>query len=59
MVTRKSEVMLPPVLALPATFDPVRIFVVTQTLVKLVIMVIFERLFPRLLPEIAPLLKVD
>lgn len=58
VVTRNSLVVLPLVLALPATFDLAPLVVVTQTLVELVIMVIFVRLIPRLLPERAPRLKV-
>ena len=43
-------VVLPLVLALPATFDLAPLVVVTQTLVELIVMVIFVRLIPRLLP---------
>lgn len=49
-VTRNSLVVLPLVLALPAAFDLAPLVVVTQTLVELVVMVIFVRLVPRLLP---------
>lgn len=49
--TRNSLVVLPLVLALPAAFDLAPLIVVTQTLVELVVMVIFVRLVPRLLPE--------
>lgn len=52
--TRNSLVVLPLVLALPATFDLAPLVVVTQTLVELVIMVIFVRLIPRLLPKRTP-----
>lgn len=45
-VTRNSLVVLPLVLALPAAFDLAPVVVVTQTLVELVIMVIFVRLVP-------------
>ena len=48
--TRNSLVVLPLVLALPATFDLAPLVVVTQTLVELIVMVIFVRLIPRLLP---------
>ena len=49
--TRNSLVVLPLVLALPAAFDVAPLVVVTQTLVELVVMVVFVRLIPRLLPE--------
>lgn len=49
-VTRNSLVVLPLVLALPARFDLAPLVVVTQTLVELMIMVVFVRLIPRLLP---------
>lgn len=49
--TRNSLVVLPLVLALPAAFDLAPLVVVTQTLVELVVMVVFVRLVPRLLPE--------
>lgn len=52
--TRNSLVVLPLVLALPAAFDLAPLVVVTQTLVELVLMVIFVRLIPRLLPSPAP-----
>lgn len=48
-VTRNSLVVLPLVLALPAAFDLVPLVVVTQTLVELVVMVIFVRLIPRII----------
>lgn len=48
--TRNSLVVLPLVLALPAAFDLAPLVVVTQTLVELLVMVIFVRLIPRLLP---------
>lgn len=46
--TRNSLVVLPLVLALPAAFDLVPLVVVTQTLVELIVMVVFIRLIPRL-----------
>ncbi|OLT47070.1 arsenic resistance protein [Saccharomonospora sp. CUA-673] len=49
--TRNSLVVLPLVLALPAAFDLAPLVVVTQTLVELVVMVVFVRLVPRLLRE--------
>ncbi|WP_105034195.1 bile acid:sodium symporter [Cryobacterium aureum] len=49
-VTRNSLVVLPLVLALPAAFDLAPLVVVTQTLVELMIMVVFVRGIPRLLP---------
>lgn len=52
--TRNSLVILPLVLALPAQFDLAPLVVVTQTLVELVIMVIFIRLIPRVLPQRVP-----
>ena len=55
--TRNSLVVLALVLALPATFDLAPLVVVTQTLVELVVMVVFVRLIPRLLPEKAPRLN--
>ncbi|CAM3549054.1 arsenic resistance protein [Tsukamurella ocularis] len=48
-VTRNSLVILPLVLALPATYALAPLVVVTQTLVELVVMVLFVRLIPRLL----------
>lgn len=48
--TRNSLVVLPLVLALPAAYDLAPLVVVTQTLVELIVMVIFVRLIPRLLP---------
>lgn len=48
-VTRNSLVVLPLVLALPATFEIAPLVVVTQTLVELVAMIIFIRLIPRVL----------
>jgi ACR3 family arsenite efflux pump ArsB len=52
--TRNSLVVLPLVLALPATFDLAALVVVTQTLVELVAMVVLVRLVPRLIPEVTP-----
>jgi ACR3 family arsenite efflux pump ArsB len=49
--TRNSLVVLPLVLALPAAFDLAPLVVVTQTLVELIVMVVFVRLIPRLLPD--------
>ncbi|MCW4457974.1 arsenic resistance protein [Microbacterium sp. MPKO10] len=49
--TRNSLVVLPLVLALPATFDLAPLVVVTQTLVELVVMVVFVRLVPCLVPD--------
>ena len=49
-VTRNSLVVLPLVLALPAAYDLAPLVVVTQTLVELLIMVVFIRLVPALLP---------
>jgi len=46
--TRNSLVVLPLVLALPAAFDLAPLVVVTQTLVELLVMVVFVRLVPRL-----------
>ena len=48
-VTRNSLVVLPLVLALPAAFELAPLVVVTQTLVELIVMVIFVRLIPRLI----------
>lgn len=48
--TRNSLVVLPLVLALPAAMDLAPLVVVTQTLVELVVMVVFVRLVPRLIP---------
>ncbi|WP_104134609.1 MULTISPECIES: arsenic resistance protein [unclassified Cryobacterium] len=48
-VTRNSLVVLPLVLALPVAFDFAPLVVVTQTLVELMIMVVFVRLIPRLI----------
>lgn len=48
--TRNSLVVLPLVLALPAAFDLAPLVVVTQTLVELVVMVVFIRLIPRFVP---------
>ena len=50
-VTRNSLVVLPLVLALPASFALAPLVVVTQTLVELVAMVVLVRLVPRLLPD--------
>lgn len=47
--TRNSLVVLPLVLALPAAFDLAPIVVVTQTLIELIVMVIFVRLVPRVI----------
>lgn len=47
--TRNSLVVLPLVLALPAAFDLAPLVVVTQTLVELVVMVVFVRLVPRVI----------
>ncbi|WP_223120318.1 MULTISPECIES: arsenic resistance protein [Tsukamurella] len=48
-VTRNSLVILPLVLALPGAYDLAPLVVVTQTLVELVVMVLFVRLIPRLI----------
>lgn len=48
--TRNSLVVLPLALALPASLDLVPLVVVTQTLVELVVMVVFVRLVPRAVP---------
>lgn len=48
--TRNSLVVLPLVLALPSAFELSSLVVVTQTLVELIVMVVFVRLVPRLLP---------
>ncbi|CAM3157907.1 arsenic resistance protein [Tsukamurella hominis] len=48
-VTRNSLVILPLVLALPAEYALAPLVVVTQTLVELVVMVLFVRLIPRLI----------
>lgn len=45
-VTRNSLVVLPLVLALPAAYDVAPLVVVTQTLVELVLMVVFVRFIP-------------
>lgn len=50
-VTRNSLVVLPLVLALPASFDLAPLVVVTQTLVELLVMVVFVRLVPLLVPD--------
>lgn len=50
-VTRNSLVVLPLVLALPATFDLAPLVVVTQTLVELVIMVVLVRTLPLVVRE--------
>lgn len=52
-VTRNSLVVLPLALALPATFDLAPLVVVTQTLVELIVMVVFVRLVPRAIPALA------
>lgn len=49
-VTRNSLVVLPLVVALPAAYDLAPLVVVTQTLVELLIIVVFIRLVPALLP---------
>ncbi|HMR49387.1 MAG TPA: arsenic resistance protein [Arachnia sp.] len=49
-VTRNSLVVLPLALALPSAFDLAPLVVVTQTLVELIVMVVFVRLIPRLFP---------
>ncbi|TWS21618.1 arsenic resistance protein [Tsukamurella asaccharolytica] len=48
-VTRNSLVILPLVLALPMEYELAPLVVVTQTLVELVVMVLFVRLIPRLI----------
>lgn len=53
-VTRNSLVVLPLVLALPATFDLAPLVVVTQTLVELLVMVVLVRVVPRLVPDRLP-----
>ena len=52
--TRNSLVVLPLALALPAAFAIAPAVVVTQTLVELIVMVVFVRLVPRLLPTTDP-----
>ncbi|QCU79747.1 arsenic resistance protein (plasmid) [Citricoccus sp. SGAir0253] len=47
--TRNSLVILPLVLALPAAFDLAPLVVVTQTLVELVVMVVFVCLIPKII----------
>lgn len=49
--TRNSLVVLPLALALPPAFALVPLAVLTQTLVELVLMVVFVRLVPRLIPD--------
>lgn len=49
--TRNSLVVLPLVLALPAEFDLAPLVVVTQTLIELLVMVLFMGLIPRLIPN--------
>jgi ACR3 family arsenite efflux pump ArsB len=49
--TRNSLVVLPLALALPDRFALAPLVVVTQTLVELVVMVLFVRLIPRLIPD--------
>lgn len=49
--TRNSLVVLPLVLALPAAFDLAPLVVVTQTLIELIVMVVFVRLMPRVIPS--------
>lgn len=46
--TRNSLVVLPLVLALPEAFDLAPLVVVTQTLIELIVMIVFVRLIPRL-----------
>ncbi|MBP2435682.1 arsenic resistance protein [Microbacterium amylolyticum] len=46
--TRNSLVVLPLVLALPATYGLAALVVVTQTLVELILMVVFVRLVPKI-----------
>lgn len=46
-VTRNSLVVLPLVLALPTAYGLAPLVVVTQTLVELIVMVVFVRLIPR------------
>ncbi|HEY4599636.1 MAG TPA: hypothetical protein VIG58_09425, partial [Corynebacterium sp.] len=53
-VTRNSLVVLPLVLALPAAYDLAPLVAVTQTLVELVVMVVFVRLAPWLIPTPSP-----
>ncbi|MET9325292.1 arsenic resistance protein [Tsukamurella sp. NPDC003166] len=48
-VTRNSLVILPLVLALPVAYGLAPLVVVTQTLVELVVMVVFVRLIPRVI----------
>ena len=50
-VTRNSLVVLPLALALPPAFGLAPLVVVTQTLVELIVMVVFVRLVPRLVPS--------
>ena len=50
-VTRNSLVVLPLALALPASFELAPLVVMTQTLVELVVMIVFVRLIPRLVPS--------
>lgn len=47
--TRNSLVVLPLVLALPATYDLAPLVVVTQTLIELVFMVLFVKFIPRII----------
>ena len=49
--TRNSLVVMPLALALPASLSLAPVVVVTQTLVKLIGVVIFVRLIPRLVPN--------
>lgn len=49
--TRNSLVVLPLVLALPSAFDLAPLVVVTQTLVELLVMVVFVGLIPRLVRD--------
>jgi arsenite transporter len=50
-VTRNSLVVLPLALALPAAFDLAPLVIVTQTLIELIVMVVFVRLIPRLIRD--------
>lgn len=49
--TRNSLVVLPLVLALPPAFDLAPLVVVTQTLIEMIVMVVFVRLIPRVLRD--------
>ncbi len=52
--TRNSLVVLPLVLALPAAFDLAPLVVVAQTLVELVVMVVFVKVVPRVISGALP-----